>query len=222
MADRSKTYLRGLFLSDPRDTPTKRIDGIIGKALYPYSDDLKAMAPSPSLGLTAVTLEHFGYGNQAANYDYTYSRDIEIVRGGNPRPDGATFRQRRKTAAGVVDTNWYDWNPPTTITDWGWVGTPSSAKAETHPHAIRVYQDGDTSRLLVACYDTTDNTVRIYRKDFPDEAWTYVTALTTNGAAVVTTTGNCGPCLLQLASGRVLLYMWVDTGASEKTIGLWY
>ena len=60
MADRSKAYLRGLFIGDVRDTPTKRIDGIVGKALYPYSNDLKAMAPSPSLGLSAVTRQHFG------------------------------------------------------------------------------------------------------------------------------------------------------------------
>lgn len=222
MADVSKTYLRGLFLGDPRDTPTKRIDGIIGKALYPYSNDLKAMAPSPTLGLNATTREHYAYGNQASGYDYAYSRTIGIVKGGNPRPDGASFRHKRVTAAGVADTYWHDWNPPCTITDWGWVGTPSAAKAEANPHAIRIYQDGGTARLLVACYDNGDNSVRIYRRDYPDEAWTFVTALTTNGATTVPSTGSCSPCLVQITSGRVLLYMWVEIGTTETGIGMWY
>jgi hypothetical protein len=187
------TDLRGLIYPDPRLTPAS-----IVAAASSYTQT-GGLAGQPSGSAEAAGLETAGTP-PASGY-----LEIKTTRGG--------FAASSLTAAGFVWRDsasgpWHGLDEPWRVAGWEWVVRRANggSDSDTRPHVIELA----SGAVLLATHRATASAQRVdVRKLTPGVGW---------GAAVTASSGSdiptaSHPALLQLPSGRVLLYHW--TTASD-------
>jgi hypothetical protein len=187
------TDLRGLIYPDPRLTPAS-----IVAAASSYTQT-GGLAGQPSGSADAAGLETAGTP-PASGY-----LEVKTTRGG--------FAGSNRTAAGFVWRDsasgpWHGLDEPWRVAGWEWVVRRANggSDSDTRPHVIELA----SGAVLLATHRATASAQRVdVRKLTPGTGW---------GAAVTASSGSdiptaSHPALLQLPSGRVLLYHW--TTASD-------
>ena len=187
------TDLRGLIYPDPRLTPAS-----IVAAASSYTQT-GGLAGQPSGSADAAGLETAGTP-PASGY-----LEVKTTRGG--------FAASSLTAAGFVWRDsasgpWHGLDEPWRVAGWEWVVRRANggSDSDTRPHVIELA----SGAVLLATHRATASAQRVdVRKLTPGTGW---------GAAVTASSGTdiptaSHPALLQLPSGRVLLYHW--TTASD-------
>ena len=182
--------LRGLIYPDPRLTPDR-----IVAAASAYTQ-AGAVAGQPAGSVAAAGLETAGTPPSSGYLE------VKTTRGG--------FAGSNRTAAGFVwrDSStgpWHGLDEPWRIAGWEWVVRRANggSDSDSRPHVIALA----SGAVLLATHRATASAQRVdVRKLTPGTGW---------GAAVTASSGTdiptaSHPALLQLPSGRVLLYHWTS------------
>lgn len=196
MADVSRSRLRGFILPSPRfrtSTLSAALSSYTQQAPEPGAPEDQS-APASRLVLSSI--------GSATGQSY----DVRIAAGGFPdRTDGkAGFIWRNHT-----DDDWLGWDPPYIR---GWSGIVVRADGGTqedkHPAALALRVGANAGRFLVATSRKAGSAYRIsvYATDSAaDASWGAEVQAATDGIAA-----HNWPALIELPTGRVVLYYWVD------------
>lgn len=183
MANVTGSFIQGLLIPDPRVT-VDTMDAALTSAT-----EAGPMAGVPvDQGASLLTLSASG------DQESDTSLDVGVVRAGSP----PTLKWRD-----TGDTYWRGWEPPIAVTGREYILYSSGvALGDARPHAITLasgkvlaieeYLTGGVTRMAVVSLDTS---------------WSGRTTVYTHAQA--STYGAHG-CLVQLASGRVLAFYWVE------------
>lgn len=125
--------------------------------------------------------------------------DLRVQVGGCPGRDDGTWLWKESAD---LDSEWRGWDPPTAISGWWPVDSDTTADAYLYPQAIRL----DSGVVLCASQYKGDK-VRVWRLPVGG-SW----AATTVYTASATYSGGAHPCMVQLSTGRVLLFFLVESG----------
>lgn len=204
MSEIAAKTLRGLLIQHPRiawsayapTLSTLTQAGPLPGSPEPYTD-----AQDSDLVLEAS-------GAQASGHTYR----VTVSRSGMPGPDAAGFTWRDDTSGATAGP--YGWEPPITISAWEAIEY-SAVTSHREPHAIRLLSGNVLSAFV---YTSGGASVRVRAFNASTEAW---------GSAVTVETGvsssAVSPCLLELPSGRVMLFFWVyDATSSTAQIRAYY
>jgi hypothetical protein len=203
-SEKTKTDFRGILIPDPRVTI----------AAYSAGDSTLTEAnPKPGVpvpdGDTELVLA--ATGTQSAGSSY----DIETLRGGHPVENGGAFVWKNSSDSA---TSYRGWDVPTIPTAWEAVvwtdgtGVGAGSRGTFEPHAITL-SDG---QVLVAHRETYfDGFSTLYRVSARRRSTAGVWSSATVFTAAYTPSGF-DPCLVLLASGRVLLFHWFEDSTLEQ------
>jgi hypothetical protein len=190
--DRSRSTLQALLVQD-----TAWDSGCLAT-----DSSYTGISPLPGTPQPAASTYAMGLGASGSYADATKTLTVTTQQGGIVGRQGATFRWKN----GGSD---YGWDAPTVISGWSpvvWSTTDSKEHTSVLP-----LSDG---QLLVAwaqgtffdtIYTATRSTAGV---------WSAPSAVTTTGSWAV----SCCPCLIQLSSGKILLYAWVKNISASTAI----
>lgn len=192
MADRSRSTLQALIIQDTAWTADCLASDSSFTGISPLAGTPQPAASTYAMGLAAS-------GSFA---DPTKTITVTTQQGGIVGRDlGATFRW------GTSDSLTYGWDAPTVLTGYETV-VWSTSNLKTHPFILplangsllAVWQYGSLCREIYTSTRTT--------------SWSSPVAITTDTAWAL----GCSPCLLQLPSGKILLYAWVSNNGATTAI----
>lgn len=197
MAALTRTYLRGLLVPDPRITYD-----IYSEA----SSSLTQAGPQPgqAIASTDTSAVLTATGTQSAGSKI----DVLGQSGGMPGLLGASVVWRNEG-----DTRYRGWEPPQTISGFGWAAYTTTA-SYADPCILRLADDG----LVIAFEGTTTGQVLLRRRSATASSWTSEVVYT-HPAGVYAS--GARPCMVQLPSGRLLLFHCVEVGATVN-VGMVY
>ena len=181
--DRSPALLQALLIPDSNWAP----DAIAAGTSYTGFSPLPG-TPQPDESTYAM-----GLGASGKFADASKTLTITTQQGGNVGRTGASFRWND----GGSD---YGWDAPTVLVGWEPV-VWSTSNLKTSSNII-VLQSG--ALLAVWTYGSLARTIYVSIKQ-PGGSWSTPATITTDSAWSI----GAAPCLLQLPSGKVLLFAWV-------------
>ena len=196
----TRTYLRGLLIPDPRLTYEGAYSSTLSTATQAGPMPGEAVASQETFATLVATGEQSGT-----------TVEVQTLRAGMPGLEGAGFVWRDQGA-----TLWRGWDVPQTLTGWGSVRYTTTANDYRDAVILSTADDG----LLIAYEDQTGGSVRASRRAASASSWSDVQVFShalTIGA--VYTTG-AKPALVQLPSGRVLVFYCVEDSTSS-TVDVW-
>lgn len=201
MSETTPTHLRGLIIPDKRIT-FERYSAALSTATQ------AGPLPGVPVATVASNMELVATGRKDA---VGTANDITIraQRGGHVGPDGATFVWRYGTEA-VTEAR--GWDPPIAISGWEAISYTTTANRWRNFHAITL-QDGT---VLVACMKDYRYVV-VWSRNPTTGAWTE-NAVYDNST---TYTYAAFPTILQLPSGRVMVFFWTE-GTTKSQIQAMY
>lgn len=198
MSDVSAKTYSAVVLPDPRITYADA-----------YSASLSSVTqagPLPGIpeaqNVTSMVLETSG--TQSANG----SIRLRAQDGGHPGPEGGSFIWKNESDS---DSQFRGWDPPMVLTDWEVIHATTTGQKWKQPHAITL----STGEILVAVLKD-DQYIRCWSRATTD-VWTE-TAVADHGG---TYAFNASPTLVELPSGRVLCFFWVESG-NDNQVRLYY
>lgn len=192
------TYLRGIVIPDARG----------GAASYDSTNSTATQAGNKpgvpeAQQPTKMVLEALG--------DMSAGKALRVLttKGGMPGIDGARFIWYQSGDA-AADRRY--WDPPVLISHWEYLERTTTANRYRFPHMIRL---ASGELLAVWCYDTTG--IRFWKRSTA-KAWTNI-GIPLASLTLATNAIPTYPCLVQLPSGRVLMFQWYDPpGASTLQV----
>jgi len=211
MADRIADYdsFRGLLIQDPRITGVDSTESVLSEA-----------GPRPGVPVpqqrTEMVLQ--ATGDQAAGKQLR----VQTLHSGSPVAG---------TRAGFVwqyegDADWRGWDLPTVPTHWEsirWLtGVDATEVSAKYLHAVTLADRSIVTAFEVAATaPTTRDMVQVQVRDPDTGAWgSEVTVYTQPGGY---STGRAShPCMVQLPSGRLLLWHWVELSSGSMQIRMHY
>ena len=203
------TDFRGVLVPDPRITSVDTTNSTLTQA------GPRVGVPDAQ-GQTEMVLQ--SGGTQAAST----TLQVQALFAGMPEMDGAAQVWRNDG-----DTYWRGWNPPTIITGWQPVlicdGTSTTKASAKHVHTLAL-----ASGKVAAVFQIRDNTVSAVQ----DEVWVYIRDADTDTwdsgtqiyaqSPVYSTGRGAHPCLLELPSGRLLVFHWVELSSGDCQVRMQY
>ena len=193
-SERSQNTYRGILISDPRITKDA-----IWSAHSSYTQATpRTGSPEPQRA-TELVIE--GAGDQAT------AKQLRILsqRGGYPGPDGATFAWRNEG-----DSLYRGHNFPRNASNWEsivWANNSGTTKKGETPNAVTL----DSGAVLCAHQRVIDDSgtdvqaLYVSARNATTHAWSHVQVMKLGSV----TTFGLQPAILQLPSGRVLLFHYV-------------
>ena len=198
MAALVRTVLRGLMLPDPR---------IDGDAYDASRSTVTQAGPQPGQAIagndTSAVLT--ATGTQSAGG----SLELHATSGGMPGLDAARLVWRN-----TGDTRYRGWEVPQTISGFGYAAYTTTASLYADPCILRLASDG----VLIAFEQTTTGQVLLRRRAATASTWSSVVVYTHPGGVYAS---GARPCMVQLPSGRVLLFHCVETTGAVN-VGMRY
>jgi hypothetical protein len=198
MAALVRTVLRGLALPDPR----------IDSDAYDASRSTVTQAgPQPGQAVPSVDTSAVltATGTQSAGG----SLEFFATSGGMPGLDAA-----RTVWRNTGDARYRGWEVPQTISGFDYPAYTTTAGLQVDPCILRLASDG----VLIAFEHTTAGQVRLRRRSATASTWISSTIYTHPGGVYAS---GARPCMVQLPSGRVLLFHCVETTGSVN-LGMRY
>jgi len=199
MADRDSI---GLIIPDPRLTADK----LVATSTYTQA------GPRPGIPVTTSTT------SAALESSGTMATSEYLA----VRTQASGFAAPALRAAGYVHRyatsgDWQGDDQPTVFRGYQWIERRSNGGTvlNNRPHLLTLQVGQYAGRVLCAShYATSTSTGPVVHRLTPGGAWssaTLITAVEANGC-------NKHPCLIELPSGRVLCYYWVELGTDQQAI----
>jgi hypothetical protein len=197
MAALTRTYLRGLVLPDPR---------IDYDAYSEPSSTLTQAGPQPgqAIATTDTSAVIIATGTQSAGGKL----DVYAQTAGMPGLGGASILWRSDG-----DARYRGWEVPQIITGHSWAAFTTTL-SYADPCILRLADDG----LVIAFENTATAQVLLRRRAATATSWTSEVVYTHPGGVYAS---GARPCMVQLPSGRVLLFHTVEIGATVN-VGMRY
>lgn len=204
MAQLTRTHLRGLLIPDPRLTYDAAWSSTLSNATQAGPVPGEAVAQQDGFATLVAT------GTQSAGG----ALRLLAQDAGMPALGGAGIVWRNDG-----DTLYRGWDVPQTITGFDYVRYTTTVNAFRDPCVMRLADDG----LVVAYEDVAGSAVMVARRAATATSWTQETVFShavSIGAAYVT---GARPCMVQLPSGRLLVFYAVeDTASTALQVGMSY
>jgi hypothetical protein len=203
-SNKSRDFYQGFILPDPRYSVENITRSSHPGAPSSYTQEGNYTGtPALSSGTSRMVLE--GTGDQAADSELS----ITTVRGGHPGVEGGGFTWTDE----ANDSDAFGRDGPQIITSWQEIRSTTVVTGSTPAlDAIRL-QDGN----LLCCGDQTllagDYLQHIKRYGYTTGEWTSAATITPDD-----TGRQRGPALLQLPSGRVLLFLVAGPGQTQVDV----
>lgn len=197
MAALTRTYLRGLVLPDPR----------IDYAAYSETSSTLTQAgpqPGQAIASTDTSAVLTATGTQSAGGKL----DVYAQTAGMPGLGGASVIWRTDG-----DARYRGWEVPQIITGHSWAAYTTTL-SYADPCILRLADDG----LVIAFEQTTTGQVLLRRRAAAATSWTSEVVYTHPGGVYAS---GARPCMVQLPSGRLLLFHCVEVGATVN-VGMRY
>ena len=206
MADVISGYdtFQGLLIPDPRITGIDRSQSVLTEA------GPRPGVPEPQVQTNMVLRT---LGSQAAGKELR----VKTSKAGMPGVDKAGFIWQYNG-----DDNWRGWDVPTVITHWEAVrfldGSLATATGASNLDCITL-ADGTVlvASEVSATSPSTQDMVQVNARDPDSGSWGSAVTVYTQGGGYSTGRG-AHPCLVQLSSGRVLLWHWVELSSGNMQI----
>ena len=201
MPELTRTHLRGLVIPDPRIT----YEGAYSSTLSTVTQAGPMAGQAEAAGDTYAAL--VAVGDQPAGS----SLEVYAARGGMPGVDLASVVWRR-----TGGTSYRGWEPPQTITGFDFAAFTTTAGDYQDPCILRLSDDS----LLIVFERTSTGQILGRRRSASAATWTSETIYTHPTGVYAS---GARPCLVELPSGRVLLFHCVeDAATSTVQIGMRY
>ena len=197
MAALTRTYLRGLVLPDPR---------IDYDAYSEPSSTLTQAGPQPgqAIATTDTSAVIIATGTQSAGGKL----DVYAQTAGMPGLGGASILWRTDG-----DARYRGWEVPQIITGHSWAAYTTTL-SYADPCILRLADDG----LVIAFENQATGQVLLRRRAATATSWTSEVVYTHPGGVYAS---GARPCMVQLPSGRLLLFHTVEVG-STVNVGMRY
>lgn len=196
MANVTGSFLQGILVPDPR---------ITADTYDPALSTVTQAGPRAGVpvdqGASLLTLG--ASGDQVADTSLT----VGVVRAGTPP------RMRWRETG---DALWRGWEPPLALQGRAFLHyATTSTPGDAHPHVVTL-----ASGVVLAAHDYSpvagQHTTGVFRLDADDDAPAWSARVTVYSHGQTSTYGSW-PSIVQLASGRVLAYYWVESLDSGVT-----